>query len=359
MEIIYQGIYLPAKGCKYYQFKEGSCIKSYRKDQTVVIEFPKDTQSKAVADTLGLEHLGRSRVLSGMGRPERFKDITFEINGLKFRRLTHDPHFIRVILVSDSESRVLQKYTGTTFVISKEDYENPEFCSYVLWGGGLRYIVPVGPKSCLKDWRFRNIPGVLISESGQKINTESSLIYALSNRYDDYRIRSIDYQEQFITEIRRILSDYGVELVRTNREETLRITSYVTYNFSQTPVKETHPKMDDLDSGVLQHRVPIEFELRCTDMKMFYDFKNKYNNVDLLTNMCEYRTQDRYGDSWAAAVKWGPITEDFNHVYSQDNNSNFSYQCQFRAELFFYEVYDRMKSVILEVNYELEELKDD
>ncbi len=89
-------------------------------------------------------------------------------------------------------------------------------------------------------------------------------------------------------------------------------------------------------------------------MQMFYDFKNKYNNVDLLTNMCEYKTQDRYGDSWTAAVKWGPITEDFNHVYAQDNNSNFSYQCQFRAELFFYEVYDRMKSVILEVNYELE-----
>ena len=40
--------------------------------------------------------------------------------------------------------------------------------------------------------------------------------------------------------------------------------------------------------------------------------------IDLLTNFCEFKTTDKYGGRWSAAVKWGSITEDFNHIYQQD-----------------------------------------
>lgn len=103
----------------------------------------------------------------------------------------------------------------------------------------------------------------------------------------------------------------------------------------------------------MQHRVPIDFELRTTNMQLFYDFKTKYNNVDLLTNFCEFKTTDKYGERWTAAVKWGRITEDFSHTYESDNNSNFSYQCQFTCELYFYEVYDRTNEFIKEIMLEL------
>lgn len=354
-ETIYQGIHIVAPDCRYFQVKKGTGIKLYKKDSTIFIEFPEGAKSKAVTDTLCLEHLGKEQILTGMSKPQRFENITFKLNGLEFKKLTYDTHIIKIIIVSDSESRIVQTYNGTTFVISKNDLDNPEFARYVLYSGKLKYIVPTKPKSCLGNWTFRNFPFIAISGKGVDLTSESRVVYSLRNRYDDYRIRSIDYQEQFIAEIRRILEDYGVELVRINREETLKVTSYVSYTFSQTPVKEIHPQYDDLDRGVLKHRVPIEFDFRCTNMQMFYDFKNKYNNVDLLTNMCEFRTPDKYGERWTAAVKWGPITEDFSQTYNSDNNSNFSYQCSFRAELFFYEVYDKISDIINKINYELKE----
>lgn len=350
-EIIYQGLHIVAPGCKYYQVKTGPGIKCYKKDSVYVIEFPEGAESKAVAEVLGITHHGASQSLIGMVRPERFKDVVISLNGLRFKKLTYDPHTIKILLVSDNESRVIQKYTGTTIVVSKDDYKNPEFMKYVLFGGGLKYLVPIG--KCPKDWEFRNFPYIPIMTEDLTLVSDSEAIYSLRNRYDDYRIRSIDYQEQFITEIRKILEDYGVELVRVNREKTLETTAYVSYSFNQTPIKDNHPYQGDLDAGVLQHRVPVEFEFRCTNMQMFYDFKNRYSNVNLLTDMTEFRTADRYGERWTAAVKWGPITEDFNHTYSSDNNSNFSYQCSFRAELFFYEVYDKLGALIMEVNYEL------
>jgi len=87
---------------------------------------------------------------------------------------------------------------------------------------------------------------------------------------------------------------------------------------------------------------------------MFYDFKNRFNNVDLVSNFCEFKTCDKYGTRWTAAVKWGRIGEDFNHNYDPDNNSNFSYQCQFNCILYFYEVYDESSYFIREILYELE-----
>ena len=130
---------------------------------------------------------------------------------------------------------------------------------------------------------------------------------------------------------------YGIDLVRLNKEETLRRTSYITYQFNQTPTRVHHPNRSDDEDTIISQRQPVEFTLRTPDMVMFFDFKNKYNNLDLLTNFCEFKTADRYGDRWTAAIKWQQITEDFNHTYQSDDNSNFSYQCQFRCELYFYE----------------------
>lgn len=104
------------------------------------------------------------------------------------------------------------------------------------------------------------------------------------------------------------------------------------------------------------HKLPVDFSFRCADMVMYYDFKNRFNNVDLLTNFCEFKTTDKYGGRWSAAIKWGQITEDFNQMYSGDDNSNFSFQCQFRCELYFYEVYDKSINFIKEVLYELEQV---
>ena len=218
----------------------------------------------------------------------------------------------------------------------------------MFWSGGLKFLRPVGNKP--KCYKIRNFPKLLFKDSDLTLTSDSTTVYSLRRRYDDYVIRSIDYQDQFILELRRILTDYGIELVRWNREETLAKTSYISYRFDQTPVRNHHPNYRDDWDRVMQHRVPIQFTLRTPDTPMFFDFKNKYNNVNLLTNLCEFKTSDRYGQRWSCGVKWGQITEDFNHMYQSDDNSNFSNQCQFSAELFFYEVLDDRYNFVEEIN---------
>ena len=353
-EVNYRGLKISSNKCRYFQVLEGS-VCSISEDvsrSTITLTYTENNNTSGIlSDLLGIPCTQRNIEMLSMGLPKRFPSTFISLNGLKFRKTTYDPHTINIVIVSDSESRVVQDYNYTTIVVSKEDYKNPEFINYLFYSGNLIYLQPVGPRP--KCYEIRNFPKIQVNSDNVDLESSSETIFTLRRRYDDYVIRAVDYQDQFILELRKILEDYGLELVRINKETTLKKTSHVVYQFIQTPVKDNHPKYSD--DKVLQHKIPVEFYLRCTDMPMFFDFKNKYNNVQLLTNFCQFKTPDKYGQRWTAAIKWGGITEDFNQTYQQDNNSNFSYECQFRCELYFYEVLDDRYEFLKEIAIKLDE----
>lgn len=349
-EIIYRGLGLKSlNDCQYYNVVEGNTcsLVENRAKSTLILTYTPGSTNKTLSNLLGLESYGDTMEMEPTGLPQKIKNVTVSLNGLKLKKCTSDSHTINIVIVGDSESRVVQTYNYTTIVVSSEDVEDQDFINYLFYSGNLLYLKPVGPKP--KCWTIRNFPKIIVKDSDLTLESDSTYIYTLRRRYDDYVIRAIDYQDQFILELRRILEDYGIELVRLNKEETLKTTSYISYQFSQTPTRIHHPNYRDTEDRIMSHRVPVDFSLRTPDMVMFFDFKNKYNNLNILTNFCEFKTSDKYGSRWSAAVKWGGITEDFNHTYQQDDNSNFSYQCQFRCELYFYEVLDDRYEFLKEI----------
>ena len=339
-EIIYKGLRL-VTDCKYFQVKEGA-INSMMEDpvtSTLKITYSPGNTAKSLSNSLGIPVVGKGdQQMESMSTPSRIKYTYLTINGLKLKKISYGSHIFNMIIVDDCESRVVQSTGYTTIVVSKDDYKNPEFINFLFYSGNLLYLKPEGQK--IQGYQIRNFPKILIKDSNITVESENINIYTLRRRYNDYLIRAIDYQVQFLLEIRRILDDYGIELVRTNKETTLSKTSYVTYQLNQTPIEYQHPGRNDYIRQILPRKLPIEFSLHSTDMVLFHDFKNKFINVNLLTNFTEFKTMDNAGGKWSAAVKWGQITEDFNHVYQPDDNSNFALQCQFRCELYFYEVLD-------------------
>ena len=352
----YQGLDVKTS-CRYIYFHTGDTFSFRENTKTSVYEviFPEGSTSDNVSGVLGIPRIGENQVLQGMSRPEKFIPVTVTLNGLKFRKTTYDQHILKVVIVMDSSSRVIQSYRGTTLVISEEDYKDPKFIEFLLYSGGLHYLVPETPKKCSKGWEIRNFPRIIIGSKSLDLKSDSDVIYSLREKYDKYRIRSIDYQNQFVEEMRRILTNYGVEFVRLNKERTLVNTSYVTYRFSQTPVNNNHPMYSDQQCQITNHRLPVELELHTTNTQLFFDFKNRYQNVDLLTNFCEMTTMDKYGDLWTSAIKWGRLSEDFSQTYESDNNSNFALSAQFTCELFFYEAYDTKITFLEEINIEISE----
>ena len=353
-EVIYNGIKLVTEKCRYYQVKTGK-INSIVEDSDssiLTLTYQDGSTSDTIAKSLGLECVEDMEMNPTLGYPKKFEKIYFTLNGLRFQKLTADNHTINIVIVDDIDSRVVQTYGYTTIVVSKRDYRNPDFINFLFSGNKFLFIRRIG--KIPRGWTIKDFPKLIIGDDSNDFTSESETIYTLRKRYNDYTIREVDYQDQFILEIRRILKDYGIELVRWNKETPLTKLSYVTYQFNQTPVNDIHPRRDFIDKHILPKKQPIDFTLHTPDMVLFHDFKNKYENVNLLTNFCSFKTSDRYGDRWTAAVKWGLITEDFNHQYNPDDNSNFAYQCQFRCELYFYEVFDDRYNFLEEISLQLD-----
>lgn len=350
----YQGLDIQTS-CKYIYLHTGDTFSFRENKQTSVYEviFPEGSTSDNVSGVLGIPRVGDNQILHGMSRPEKFSPVTITLNGLKFKKTTYDQHIIKIVIVRDSESRVIQSYQGTTLVVSDKDYKDQGFIDFLLYSGGLKYLIPETPKKCRGNWEIRNFPRIIVGQKSLTLESDSEIIYSLREKYDNYRIRSIDYQNQFVEELRKRLLEYGVELVRFNKEKTLSMTSYVTYRFSQTPSNNNHPLYSDHHCQITNHRLPVELELHTTNTQLFFDFKNRYQNVDFLTNFCEMTTMDRYGDLWTSAIKWGRLSEDFSQTYDSDNNSNFALSSQFTCELYFYEAYDDRFSFIEEINLEM------
>lgn len=351
----YQGLDIKTP-CKYLYIHTGDTfsLKEDKKRSVYEVIFPEGSTSDNVSGVLGIPRVGKNQTLYGMSRPEKYNPVIVTLNGFRFRKTTYDQHIVRVVIVSDSESKVIQSYSGTTLVVSGRDYKNQEFIDFLLYSGGLKYLVPETPKKCKSNWEIRNFPRIIIGQKSLDLKSDSEVIYSLREKYDNYRIRSIDYQNQFVEEIRKRLGEYGIEFVRLNKERTLSGTSYVTYRFSQTPVNNNHPMYSDQHCQVTNHRLPVEMELHTTNTQLFFDFKNRYQNVDFLTNFCEMTTMDKYGDLWTSAIKWGRLSEDFSQTYDSDNNSNFALSSQFSCELFFYEAYDDRYSFLDEIKMEME-----
>lgn len=352
-EFIYRGLVL-STNCKYFNVVKGisDSVVEDNTTSTLTLSFTEGSTTDSFSELTGTPKIGKSQELEPLGMPMKLSDQILTLNGLKLRKKTIDSHVINIVIVSDCESRVSQDYWHTTIVVSKNDANNPEFAQYLFYSGNLKFLQPVGPMpDC---WEIRNFPKIIIGDTSLTLTSTSTEVFQLRRTYDDYVIRAIDYQEQAISEFRRILDGYGLELVRQNKETTLKKTSYVVYQFSQTPTKINHPYYDEVGRRVISHKLPVNFSLHTTDMVMFFDFKNKYTNLDLLTNFCEYKTYDKYGKRWTAAIKWGGITEDFNHQYQSDDNSNFAFQCQFMCEIHFYEVFDDRYDVLREIEQSIE-----
>lgn len=347
-EIIYKGLRLVTDKCRYFNVKEGKINSLEENDSVLTLTYSPGSSAKSLSMSLGIKLVGPGRELMEPTRKTiKFKKTYVTLNGLRLEKLTYDPHTINIVIVRDSDSRVVQSYGYTIFIVNYEDYRNPEFINYLFYSGQLLYLRPVGKK--IRGYELRNFPKIIVKDRDLDLTSTNDVLYTLRKRYDDYLIREIDYQDQFILEVRKILDEYGIEFVRLNKETTLSTTSYVTYQFTQTPVLSNHPFSGDPDRNIMQYKQPVEFTLHTTDMVLYHDFKSKYTDLLLLTNFCEYKTPDRAGDKWTAAIKWGPITEDFNHIYQPDDNSNFAFQCQFRCELYYYNVLDTRYKFLKEI----------
>ena len=188
--------------------------------------------------------------------------------------------------------------------------------------------------------QLKNIYSINISNKDCKVTSNNDFILNTKSKYTKYLLDSVTVQDSFISQLRAILEEYGIELHTTPQKEVLRTDHKISYRYSELGKQSSRKSMDHPLKWAIQCKAHVDFTLSTPELPLLLDFRTKYQNLDLVTNFTEFYTNDKLGRSWISNVDWSPIGADFNQENSQDDNGNIAFTSQFSADIYYYTVYD-------------------
>ena len=107
-KVIYRGLELMSlKGSQYYEVIEGCTNSLVESNGVLTLTYTKGSTSWSLSDFLGIPKAGRNMEMEPTRGPRRFKEVIVSLNGLRLQKLTAEDHIIHIVIVADSESRVV------------------------------------------------------------------------------------------------------------------------------------------------------------------------------------------------------------------------------------------------------------
>lgn len=180
-----------------------------------------------------------------------------------------------------------------------------------------------------------------------------SFSYSPKEKYVKYRISMDDVHAEFIKGVKKILDGFGMSLIKAPvQDEHSLTTNYITYTIIQVGKQGTRKTLDgEILREAIKHSSQIEFVANGSDLIVLEDFKNKYQNIDLLSNFTEFivSPKDEEDDvKWRCAVFWNPIDTSFTPGFGQDSFGKSGFSYPFSCMLDYYIVYDNKYNEIID-----------
>lgn len=351
MKILTQGIEITTN-CKYIKFSESKSFRVIEDNQSSVltIYFREGLRSCDVTDN----HL-RYVYKDKFHETDYIRVINpvVDICGLKFRKITTEiVNFSQYVVGDISDFLVEYSINHVRVLIPKKKIH--EICTYIKCIKSIPIFEYISSDELVE---LTNITNLNIGVKNVHIDTGDKFEYFTKKFYEMYILRMIDVQERFIQLLTEKLESRGLQLLKMPIDENLRTASHVTYKISDLSHQESRKSGWSPLNEAVQHVTKFDFELSTPNLILFNDFRTRFQNLDFISNFTEFHTPDKFGNQWVSAVKWEPITTNFNSDFEQDSKGNFAYSAQFSCEVHHYVVYDVKHYKILQVI--LEQISED
>jgi hypothetical protein len=257
------------------------------------------------------------------------------IGGLVIKKFINGPYSFSQYLVSDIDRFIMDydQYGCKILIPADEESNIPRYIELVSQNP---YFEVIDYSNLGRLYNFNNI---YLLDKDTEIKSGNDFKFNSKAKYERYLLRMVDVHKSLIDNLKKIATDYGVQLVRYPLNENVHNVNRLIYKITELGAQESHTSNESLRYAV-QHRSQIEIEVSFPDLILFNDFKTKYQNFELFTNFTEFYTTDRLGNEWLSCLKWNQINTDFTQDYNQDSIGNLGFQATITAELHYYVVYD-------------------
>lgn len=344
-KVVINGIQIVTR-CKYVKFTESDYI-DFTEDieqNNFVIKFPKGAKAKYLSNDR-IKVIEPDAILLPTPYIRIYNSI-IDINGLKMKVLAPYEYKFNQYIVKGIEKFYMDyNYDHCTILIP--DFKDALSDEYIEVLKKNPYLELLTCKCSVT--KLTNVYGIQAYRNNITINSVNSFTFNLKDNYTRYILRDVDCVHSFITQVKSIAQDYGIQVVKYPIDETAQVTDRLVYKIADFGKQITHKSGFHVLKDETKHRTQIEFEGTFLNNTILNDFRNRYQNLDLLSNFTEFYTEDKRGDNWVGSVFWSPITTDWTADFSQDNQGNSGVTCNFSCEIEYYVVYDRYYTMIREI----------
>ena len=340
-EIVFQGLKISTPCC-YLKFTLGRWLKITEDFERSLFEvvFPNNFKSSDLIDyriTLVAEKKLVQTDYIKLGTPE------FNLNGLKFKKLVQKDYLFSQIIVSDSEEFTMnyEEDRCTILIPKKLVYDIEKYIALLKYNP----FIEIVDYSKLKS--LNNFYSINFSKKPFTINSSNEFAFGTKKKYQKYILNTEDVLLSFKLQLEGILKEFGVNLLEYPIAKNLNSRNHIVYRFTELGSQLSRKTIDENTLRyATQQKATVEFDASFPDIIILTDFKNKYQNLDLVSNFTEFYTKDSLGNDWLSNVKWNQISSEFEQDFTQDNVGNIAFRVTFNAEIYYYIVRDELFNTI-------------
>lgn len=266
----------------------------------------------------------------------KIENPIINIGGFKFTKLTNNPYTFSQFIVDDIDKFIIDfdEQHCTILIPSMFNYRVDKYKCIFDKNPYLKRL------NDLDDFELRNLYGLRILDKDVGLNPISNFKFNSKKFYTKYIIDSIDYIDSFIEKLEKIVSDFGFELIRLPIDSKAHSVDRITYRYTEIG-KQTSRKTDYSPMRfIVDETAHIEFKITTPNISKFMDFRNRYQNLDIISDFTQFYTKDKLGRNWISSVFWSPLDTSFMQDYSQDEQGNYALEAGFSADMSFSIMYD-------------------
>lgn len=274
------------------------------------------------------------------------------LNGFRFKKLIQTDYVINQYLINDSnQTDFVIRFDKIRCEIIIPKIKSHDIDGYIRTLCKNPYIRVERNDEC--NQVLSNIYSYNITENSRDLDSDNFFEFNTRKSYSKYLLTSAMVYDSFLRRVKGLFIDKGIDFIKYPKTENLKSTNYVIYRLIDSGRQVSRRTYQEPLRYAVQKSSIFNFEFSCTDIPVLDDFRTKYQNLDFLTNLTMFNTNDTLGRPWLSNIMWSPIPTDFNQEYDQDSLANIAHRVEFTATVNFYEVYDekyhKISKVILDI----------
>jgi hypothetical protein len=182
-----------------------------------------------------------------------------------------------------------------------------------------------------------NISNCLIDKKALNYTFNNDRVFKHKSAYEDYIVDEPLVLFQVKRKLLEVLYDDGFETLKLDdQDELIEVPNVISYTINNSDYEPYVKRSSPIVNKLIMATVPVEWKIKTTSISKAFDIKNKYMNLNLISNLTSIIIKDYNNNDLRIAIEWELVSGQLGDKSTiNDEENNYSHQVSFNCTIHF------------------------